>query len=99
MKAPQFFTVLGLSALALVLTIVLIVYGQGNQKLQAQLQAQQEDINRGSMSQQVGQNLLKDIAIGSQKSTVLKDVLTRNGYTVTASSPSPSPSSAPATLR
>lgn len=95
MKTPQYYTVLSLAVLALALTITLIVLGQGIQATQAKLQAQQEDINRGSMSQQVGTNLLKDVAAGSQKSAKLKDVLTKSGYTVTVNaSPSPSPAAA-----
>jgi hypothetical protein len=66
--------------------------GQKNQSLQTQLQAQQEVINKGSMSQQIGTNLLKEIAQASIKDDKLKDVLTKSGYSVTVNaSPSPSP--------
>ncbi len=65
--------------------------GQGT-KVQEKLQAEQADISRGTMSQQVGSNLLRDIALASQKSAKLKDVLTKNGYTLKATAcPSPSP--------
>jgi predicted Holliday junction resolvase-like endonuclease len=84
-----------LSLIPLILTINLIFMGQKNQSLQTQLQAQQEQINTGSRIQQVGMSVLKDIAAASVKDDKLKDVLAKNGYSVSVSSPSPSP--APAT--
>jgi hypothetical protein len=69
--------------------------GQKNASLQGQAQAQQEQINKGSMAQQVGGNILKEIAVASVKDPVLEDVLTKNGYSVKANS-SPTPSSSPA---
>lgn len=99
MKPPQFIAAVILSLIPLILVINLIFMGQKNQSLQAQLQGQQEDINKGSMSQQIGVNLLKEIAQASIKDDKLKDVLTKSGYTVTVNataSPSPAPS-APAT--
>jgi predicted Holliday junction resolvase-like endonuclease len=91
MKPPQFIVAVILSLIPLILTINLIFMGQKNQSLQMQLQAQQEQINTGSRIQQVGLNVLKDIAAASVKDDKLKDVLSKNGYSVTVSSPSPSP--------
>ncbi|HEX4084666.1 MAG TPA: hypothetical protein VHY22_07145 [Chthoniobacteraceae bacterium] len=104
MKPPQFITTVILSLVALILVIILIFMGQANetqgqknQDLQAQLQKQQELINKGSMSQQIGVNMLKDIASASVKDPKLKDLLSRNGYTVTVNpTSSPSPASTPA---
>lgn len=63
---------------------------------QTQLQAQQEEINKGATSQQIGVNLLKEIAAASVKDENLKDVLTKSGYTVTVNaSPTPAPSATP----
>jgi predicted Holliday junction resolvase-like endonuclease len=95
MKPPQFIVAVILSLIPLILTINLIFMGQKNQSLQTQLQAQQEQINTGSRIQQVGMSVLKDIAAASVKDDKLKDVLAKNGYSVSVSSPSPSP--APAT--
>jgi predicted Holliday junction resolvase-like endonuclease len=95
MKPPQFIVAVILSLIPLILTINLIFMGQKNQSLEAQLQAQQEQINTGSRIQQVGLNVLKDIAAASVKDDKLKDVLSKNGYSVSVNSPSPSP--APAT--
>jgi predicted Holliday junction resolvase-like endonuclease len=92
MKPPQFIVAVILSLIPLILTINLIFMGQKNQSLEAQLQAQQEQINRGSQIQQVGMSVLKDIAAASVKDEKLKDVLAKNGYSVSVSSPSPSAS-------
>jgi predicted Holliday junction resolvase-like endonuclease len=96
MKPPQFIVAVILSLIPLILTINLIFMGQKNQSLQTQLEAQQEQINKGSRIQQVGMSVLKDIAAASVKDDKLKDVLAKNGYSVSVSSPSPSPSPAPA---
>ncbi len=95
MKAPQFFSLLASSIIALVLTVVLIVLGQGSKGMEQKLQAEQADISRGNMSQQIGTNLLREIAIASQKSAKLKDVLAKNGYTL-KETPAPGASPSPA---
>jgi predicted Holliday junction resolvase-like endonuclease len=97
MKPPQFIVAVILSLIPLILTINLIFMGQKNQSLEAQMQAQQEQINTGSRIQQVGMNVLKDIAAASVKDDKLKEVLSKNGYSVTVNSPSPSPTPATST--
>jgi predicted Holliday junction resolvase-like endonuclease len=96
MKPPQFIVTVIMSLVSLILVINLIFMGQKNQSLQTQLQTQQEEINKGSMSQQIGVNLLKEIAQASVKDEKLKDVLTKSGYTVTVNA-SPSPGAASTT--
>ncbi len=91
MKAPQFIASVILALVPLILVINLIFIGQKNQSLQAQLRAQQEQINKGSMAQQIGVNILKEIAAGSVKDEKLKDVLNKNGYSVTVNTPTPAP--------
>lgn len=109
MKPPQFFITLTLASISLVLSIVVIWQGQSsislqNQvqqkqiELQTEVQKRQDEINRGNQSQQIGTNLLKDIAAasydpakGTVKNEKLKDLLTKNGITVTVNQPSPSP--------
>jgi predicted Holliday junction resolvase-like endonuclease len=93
MKPPQFIVTVILSLVPLILVINLIFMSQKNQKLQTELQEQQEQINKGSMSQQIGVNLLKEIAQASVKDEKLKDVLTKSGYTVTVNAASPTPAS------
>ncbi len=97
MKPPQFFAAVLLAVLPLILVISLMFMGKSNQALQTQLQKQQENINKGSMSQQIGVNLLKEIAAASVKDDKLKDVLAKSGYSVTVNaSPSASPAASPA---
>jgi len=63
---------------------------QGNQALrkellqrQAAVQAQQEQINQGTViAQQIAPNLLHDMAEASVKNDKIKQLLTRHGYTV-----------------
>jgi hypothetical protein len=103
MKTYEFFTVLGMGILCLLLSIATIVSGHSNRGLQAQLQAQQEEINRGNVSQQVGTNILRDMANSGANNQAMKDVLTKNGYTLTpaegapgaAAASSPQPSASP----
>jgi len=100
MKPPLFIATVILSIIPLILVINLIFMGQKNQSLQTQAQGQQEEINKGSMIQQVGVNILKEVAAASVKDDKLKDVLTKSGYQVSVnpsatSSPSPAASATP----
>lgn len=90
MKAPQFYLTSALGALCLILTITTVILGKGNNALMQTQQQQQEEINRGNMSQQIGQNLLKDMAEVSLRNEKIKNVLARNGYTVNVA-PAPTP--------
>jgi predicted Holliday junction resolvase-like endonuclease len=99
MKPPQLIVSVILCIVAVVLASVTLVQviniislGDKNQSLQAQLQTQQEQINKGNMTQQVGVTLLKEIAAASVKDEALKDVLAKSGYSVTVNaSPTPTP--------
>ena len=94
MKPVQFYITVALAAVCLILSIIVIAMGQSTQHLQAQAQDQQNEINRGNMSQQIGTKILQDMASVSVKNDKMKDVLSRNGYNVTvnpATSPSPTP--------
>ena len=93
MKPPQFYITVALSAACLVMSVAVIWSNQTNQRLQLELQREQDTINQGQATLQVGQNLLKDLAEISMKDDKIKQVLARNGYTVNVNaSPSPSPS-------
>ena len=96
MKPPLFITAVILSLIPLILVINLIFMGQKNTALQTQAQMQQEEINKGSMIQQVGVNILKEVAAGSVKDDKLKEVLNKSGYSLTPTNPSPSPAASPA---
>lgn len=99
------------SGLCLLLSIIIFAVGNSNQSLQLEvqkqqqeLQKQQEQINTGSqISQQVGPNLLRDMAVASLKNEQMKALLSKHGYNVQppatpapgtgASAPARSPSS------
>ena len=82
MKVPQFYITVALGAICLVLTITSLLLSKSNQNLQAQFQAQQEEINKGELSNKIGQNLLHDMAELSLKNNKIAEVLKANGYTV-----------------
>jgi hypothetical protein len=94
MKAPQFYITSALGALCLILTIASIVLGKTNNSLLQTQQQQQEEINKGNMSIQYAQNIVRDMAQASLQNTQIRDVLTKNGITVNAA---PSPAQTPAT--
>jgi hypothetical protein len=78
----QYFVSLALSAVALLLTITLIVTGKTNQDIQQELQKQQTEINKGQVSQQIGTALLRDMAVASVNNSKIKDLLAKHGFTV-----------------
>jgi hypothetical protein len=102
MKIP-FLVSLASSGLCLVLSIIIFAVGNSNQSIQAEvqkqqleLQKQQEQINTGNqISQQVGPNLLRDMATSSVKNEKMKALLAKHGYNVTYQAPaSPAPDAA-----
>ena len=93
MSRFQFVLASILGAICIILAVAVIVAGRSNQSLQAQLQAQQIEITKGTQSQQIGSNLVRDIAVAAAKNQKLKDLLIRNGFTLNET---PSPSPAPA---
>ncbi|MBI3880561.1 MAG: hypothetical protein HY301_10935 [Verrucomicrobia bacterium] len=84
MKLPQFIICSALCAVALILAVVLYVTGKSTQNLQLTLTQQQEDINRGSTSLQVGNRLLNDVVqvAGARSNMALVKLLQDNGYPV-----------------
>lgn len=91
MKPPHFYTALAVATLCFILSLTTILLGNSNmkaqnalQKQQAQLQAQQEEINRGNAYQQAANNILRDMATVSLQDTAMKDLLSKYGFTVNA---------------
>lgn len=100
MKLSEFLITLALASVCLVLSIAVIWTGQSAISLNASVQTRiteiqtkaqqlQLEINRGAQSQQIGTNILKDIAAtavnpatGATRNEKLKDLLTRNGINV-----------------
>ena len=90
----QLLTATVLAFVCVALSVSAVISGKANQNLQAEVQAQQTEINKGTMGQQIGTNLLRDIAVAAAKDNQLRDLLTRNGFTLTENA-SPTPSPAP----
>ena len=96
MKIPFYISVTA-SALCLLLSIIIFAVGNSNQSLQAEvqkqqqaLQVQQEEINAGNqISQQIGPNLLRDMAASSVKNEKMKALLAKHGYNVQVKEPAP----------
>lgn len=96
MKIPYYISI-ATTALSLVLSIIIFAVGNSNQSLQAEvqkqqqaLQGQQEEINAGNqISQQIGPNLLRDMAASSVKNEKMKALLAKHGYNVQVKDPAP----------
>ena len=98
MKRWQSIIALILGFICVALSALGVVGGIVNQKLQARLQQQQLEINKGEYAQQVGTNVIREVANKALKNDNLRKLLTQNGFTVTetakapqAPSPSPTP--------
>ncbi len=96
MKIPFYISV-SASALCLVLSIIVFAVSNSNHSLQMQvqkqqqaLQAQQDEINAGNqISQQIGPNLLRDMAAATVKNEKMKALLAKHGYNVQVKEPAP----------
>lgn len=76
----------------LVLSLVTIVFARENRKLQEAIQSQQTIINKGSLSQQIGTNLVREMAAVAQTDEKMRKLLQENGFNLTPeASASPSP--------
>jgi hypothetical protein len=103
MKIPFYISVAA-SGISLILSIVLFTFGGINQGLQVEIQKQQQElqkqqdqINTGNaISQKVGPELLRDMAISSIKDEKMKMLLAKHGYNVNYQAPSPTPAITPA---
>jgi signal transduction histidine kinase len=82
MKKSHSLILMLVGAACLVLSIFFVALGQSNQRLLLDAQQQQNEINRGNMSQQIGTNMLKDLAQISLKNEKVKALLAKNGYNV-----------------
>ena len=87
MKRWQFSVLLTLGIACLCLSLVTIVFARENRKLQEVLQAQQAIINKGALSQQIGANLLREMAAVAQTDEKMRQLLRESGYNL--SSPAP----------
>ncbi|MDQ3117686.1 MAG: hypothetical protein M3Q86_13940 [Verrucomicrobiota bacterium] len=90
MKRWQFTFLLTLGIVCLGLSLVTIVFARENRKLQEGLQAQQAIINKGNLSQQIGTNLVREMAAVAQNNEKMRTLLQENGFSFTAT-PAASP--------
>jgi len=93
-----------LSLICLALSASTVLIARHNQKVERVLQNQRALIERGILGpqgQQVGNNVLQDLAATAQRNTEVRDLLARHGFQVTpaatnAAAPAAGTSAAPA---
>jgi len=95
MKRWQSIIALILGFICVALSALGVVGGILNQKLQAQLQQQQLEISRGEYAQQVGTNVIREVANKALKNDNLRKLLTLNGFTLTEPAAAPAAPQAP----
>ncbi len=92
MKRWQFLLLLVMGIASLCLCLITIVFAYENRKLQTTVQTQQTVINKGALSQQIGVNLLREMATVAQHNEKMRALLRANGYNVAvqpAATPTP----------
>ena len=89
MKMWQFVIALILGFICLGLAGFGIVTGRTNQQLQTQVQQQQLEISKGNLTQQVGTNLVREIAAKAGTNENLKNLLIRNGFSFSSDQANP----------
>jgi hypothetical protein len=97
MKSSHFFVAVGLAASCFILSVTLIFLGIRNhglqdevQRLQAQAQTQQEQIDGASaVVQRIGPNLLRDMDAMSPDDPPMKAILVKHGYKPSVSTAPP----------
>lgn len=85
MKAGAYFVLLLLAVACVGLTVALIIIEHTNQKLQVQLQAQQQALNEGILGQQAQQisgGVIQDMTAAAARSHGIHQLLEKNGYRV-----------------
>jgi Na+-translocating ferredoxin:NAD+ oxidoreductase RnfG subunit len=90
MRPWQFMLLLVIGIACVCLSLVTIVFARQNRQLQEALQAQQTLINKGALSQQVGNNLLREMAALAQTDEQMHKLLQDHGFNLSAS-PTPRP--------
>lgn len=85
MRQGQYFFILLLSVVCVVLTAALLFVGQTNMRMQVKLQEQQQKLNQGILGQQAQQisaGVLKDMADAAAGNADMRQVLEKHGYRV-----------------
>jgi Na+-translocating ferredoxin:NAD+ oxidoreductase RnfG subunit len=91
MKRWQFLLLMVIAVGCLLLSLITIVFARQNRKLQEAIQSQQSIINKGALSQQIGTNLLREMAAAAQTDERIRQLLQVNGFNLSAT-PTASPS-------
>ncbi|MEO7167406.1 MAG: hypothetical protein ABI016_10255 [Chthoniobacterales bacterium] len=91
----QFSVLLTLGIACLCLSLVTIVFSRENRKLQESVQTQQAIINKGTLSQQLGANLVREMAAVAQNNEKMRILLQENGFKLSAAA-SPATAASPA---
>ena len=92
MNRAEFSLLMALGVICLCLSLVTIVFARHNRKLQEAVQAQQALINKGALSQQIGSNLVREMATIAQQDEKMRELLQQNGFNLTpqaGTSPNP----------
>ena len=92
MKRWQFVLLMMVASACLLLSLVTIVFARQNRKLQGAIQGQQTIINKGTLSQQIGTNLVREMAEAAQTDEKMRRLLQENGFNL---SPAPTASPSP----
>lgn len=85
MRQWQYFLILLLSVVCVVLTAGLIIMGQTNIRMQVKLQNQQQKLNQGFLGQQAQQisgGVLKDMVDTAAENSQMRQLLEKHGYQV-----------------
>ncbi len=85
MRQGQYFLILLLSVVCVVLTAGLVIMGQTNMRMQVKLQEQQQKLNQGILGQQAQQisgGVLKDMADVAAESREMRQLLEKHGFQV-----------------
>jgi len=91
MKPSLYYVLVALAALSLVLCLSVVGLDSSNQTLDAQVQDNQQILQKGANAQQLGNNLVKTLAEAAGGNEKIKDLLTNHGYTIQPAQTAPQP--------
>lgn len=97
MRQGQYFLILLLSVVCVVLSAGLIVMGQTNIRMQVKLQDQQQKLNQGMLgqqAQQISSGVLKDMTDAAAENRGMRQLLEKHGFQVQPGTATPAGSAA-----
>lgn len=97
MKAAQYYVILALALVTLVLTVMYVVSSEANRKLRDDFELQSARIAQGTTAERYVRAMLNDLARISVNNDKFKDLLTRHGFSVEVQSAEPAAPPAAAT--